>query len=352
MESKHTPITFSESLTFDDVLLVPDYSEVLPREVSLETQLTRNIRLKVPIVSAAMDTVTEYGLAIAIARQGGLGIIHKNMSVADQAEHVRMVKRSESGMIIDPVTVTADASLNDALNLMRNHKIGGIPIVDGNSKLIGILTNRDLRFENRLDRKVSEIMTKENLITAPEGTTLEEAQSILQQHKIEKLPVVTNDNTLVGLITYKDIMKVESYPHSAKDTHGRLLVGAAVGVSGDYMERLTALTEVGVDVVCVDTAHGHSKYVIETVKKIKAKYPDLDIIAGNIATGAAAKALIEAGADAVKVGIGPGSICTTRIVAGVGVPQLSAIMRWAQSALCNSGRRTGTSKVQKTMQRS
>jgi len=326
MESKNTPITFAESLTFDDVLLVPDYSEVLPREVSLETQLTRNIRLKVPIVSAAMDTVTEYGLAIAIARQGGIGIIHKNMSVEDQAEHVRMVKRSESGMIIDPVTVTANATLNDALNLMRSHKIGGIPIVDGHQKLIGILTNRDLRFENRLDRKVSEIMTKDNLITAPEGTTLEEAQSILQKHKIEKLPVVTNDNILVGLITYKDIMKVESYPHSSKDTHGRLLVGGAVGVSGDYLERLDALTEVGVDVVCVDTAHGHSQYVIDTVKKIKSKHPNLDIIAGNIATGAAAKALIEAGADAVKVGIGPGSICTTRIVAGVGVPQLSAIM--------------------------
>lgn len=326
MESNYPQHPFSESLTFDDVLLVPDYSEVLPRDVSLETRLTNNITLKVPIVSAAMDTVTEYGLAIAIARQGGIGIVHKNMSVEDQAEHVRKVKRSESGMIIDPVTVTADATLNDALNMMRNYKIGGIPVVDHAKKLIGILTNRDLRFENRLDRKVSEIMTKENLVTAPEGTTLEEAQTILQQYKIEKLPVVTKDNILVGLITYKDIMKVESYPNSAKDTHGRLLVGAAVGVSGDYMDRLAALKDVGVDVVCVDTAHGHSKYVIDTVKQIKKSFKSIDIIAGNIATGAAAKALIEAGADAVKVGIGPGSICTTRIVAGVGVPQLSAIM--------------------------
>ena len=326
MESNYRQSPFSESLTFDDVLLVPDYSEVLPRDVSLETRLTKNITLKVPIVSAAMDTVTEYDLAIAIARQGGIGIIHKNMSVEDQAEQVRMVKRSESGMIIDPVTVTADKTLNDALNMMRNHKIGGIPVVDNDNKLIGILTNRDLRFENRLDRKVTEIMTKENLITAPEGTTLKEAQITLQKYKIEKLPVVTKDNVLVGLITYKDIMKVESYPNSTKDTHGRLIVGAAVGVSGDYMERLEALQAVGVDVVCVDTAHGHSKYVIDTVKAIKSKFKSLDIIAGNIATGAAAKALIEAGVDAVKVGIGPGSICTTRIVAGVGVPQLSAIM--------------------------
>ena len=326
MESNYRQSPFSESLTFDDVLLVPDYSEVLPRDVSLETRLTKNITLKVPIVSAAMDTVTEYDLAIAIARQGGIGIIHKNMSVEDQAEQVRMVKRSESGMIIDPVTVTADKTLNDALNMMRSHKIGGIPVVDDGNKLIGILTNRDLRFENRLDRKVTEIMTKENLITAPEGTTLKEAQIILQKYKIEKLPVVTKDNTLVGLITYKDIMKVESYPNSTKDTHGRLIVGAAVGVSGDYMERLEALQAVGVDVVCVDTAHGHSKYVIDTVKAIKSNFKSLDIIAGNIATGAAAKALIDAGVDAVKVGIGPGSICTTRIVAGVGVPQLSAIM--------------------------
>ncbi len=326
MESNYRQSPFSESLTFDDVLLVPDYSEVLPRDVSLETRLTKNITLKVPIVSAAMDTVTEYDLAIAIARQGGIGIIHKNMSVEDQAEQVRMVKRSESGMIIDPVTVTADKTLNDALNMMRNHKIGGIPVVDNDHKLIGILTNRDLRFENRLDRKVTEIMTKDNLITAPEGTTLKEAQITLQKYKIEKLPVVTKDNVLVGLITYKDIMKVESYPNSTKDTHGRLIVGAAVGVSGDYMERLEALQTVGVDVVCVDTAHGHSKYVIDTVKAIKSKFKSLDIIAGNIATGAAAKALIDAGVDAVKVGIGPGSICTTRIVAGVGVPQLSAIM--------------------------
>ncbi len=317
---------FSESLTFDDVLLVPAYSEVLPREVDLSTRLSRNITLNVPIVSAAMDTVTEYDLAIAIARQGGIGMIHKNMPVADQADQVRKVKRSESGMIIDPVTLTVDANLTDALNLMRTFRIGGIPIVDKSKKLIGILTNRDLRFESRLDRSVTEIMTKENLITAPQGTTLKEATEILKRHKIEKLPVVTEDNALVGLITYKDIMKVENYPNSAKDSHGRLRVGAAVGVSQDTYDRLDALSEVGVDVITVDTAHGHSAGVIRTVAEIKKRYKDIDIIAGNIATAEAAKALIDAGVDAVKVGIGPGSICTTRIVAGVGVPQLSAIM--------------------------
>ncbi len=325
MERQNLTPQFSESLTFDDVLLVPAYSEVLPREVSTVTRLTRNINLNVPIVSAAMDTVTEFDLAIAIARQGGIGMIHKNMTIEAQADQVRKVKRSESGMIIDPVTLKEDANLSDALNLMRNFRIGGIPIVDDNNKLIGILTNRDLRFENRLDRSVTEVMTKQNLITAPQGTTLSEATEILQKYKIEKLPVVTKENVLVGLITYKDIMKVENYPNSAKDSHGRLRVGAAVGVTSDTFDRLAALKEVGVDVVCVDTAHGHSAGVIKTVKRIKEAYSEIDIIAGNIATSDAAKALIDAGVDAVKVGIGPGSICTTRIVAGVGVPQLSAI---------------------------
>lgn len=315
-----------EALTFDDVLLVPAYSEVLPRHVDISTQFTRNIRLNVPMVSAAMDTVTEYGLAIAIARNGGIGIIHKNMPVEDQAEQVRKVKRSESGMIIDPVTLTVDANIGDALALMKSYKIGGIPIVDENNKLIGILTNRDLRFETDHTKRVSDLMTTENLVTAPQGTTLEQATDILQQYKIEKLPVVEPDGTLVGLITYKDIMKVENYPNAAKDSRGRLLVGAAVGVGGDLHERLAALVAVDVDVVCVDTAHGHSAGVIETVRNIKQQYPDLEIVAGNVATAAAAKALADAGVDGIKVGIGPGSICTTRIVAGVGVPQLSAVM--------------------------
>ncbi len=315
-----------EALTFDDVLLVPAYSEVLPRHVDISTQFTRNIRLNVPMVSAAMDTVTEYGLAIAIARNGGIGIIHKNMPVEDQAEQVRKVKRSESGMIIDPVTLMVDANIGDALALMKSYKIGGIPIVDENNKLIGILTNRDLRFETDHTKRVSDLMTTENLVTAPQGTTLEQATDILQQYKIEKLPVVEPDGTLVGLITYKDIMKVENYPNAAKDSRGRLLVGAAVGVGGDLHERLAALVAVDVDVVCVDTAHGHSAGVIETVRNIKQQYPDLEIVAGNVATAAAAKALADAGVDGIKVGIGPGSICTTRIVAGVGVPQLSAVM--------------------------
>ncbi len=315
-----------EALTFDDVLLVPAYSEVLPRDVDISTQFTRNIRLNVPMVSAAMDTVTEYGLAIAIARNGGLGIIHKNMPIEAQADQVRKVKRSESGMIIDPVTLQKDASIAEALELMKNYKIGGIPIVDDKTKLIGILTNRDLRFETNQHRKVHELMTTENLVTAPQGTTLAQATEILQKYKIEKLPVVDGTNTLIGLITYKDIMKVENYPNAAKDSRGRLLVGAALGVSGDLFERLEALVSVDVDAVCVDTAHGHSAGVIETVKKIKQQYPNLEVVAGNVATAAAAKALAEVGVDGVKVGIGPGSICTTRIVAGVGVPQLSAIM--------------------------
>ena len=321
---------FLESFTFDDVLLVPAYSEVLPRDVSLKTKITKNLSLNIPIVSAAMDTVTEYKLAIAMARTGGIGLIHKNMSIADQAEQVRKVKRSESGMIIDPVTLGADALVADAQRLMKVHKIGGIPIVDKDGKLIGILTNRDLRFETDPKQKAKDLMTKENLITAPEGTTLEEAKSILQKHKIEKLPVVTKDNTLVGLITYKDILRVQDYPNSSKDIHGRLLVGAAVGVTADTLERMEALISMDVDVIAIDTAHGHSLGVLNMVREAKANFPDIQIIGGNVATAAAANALVKAGADGVKVGIGPGSICTTRIVAGVGVPQLTAIMEAAK----------------------
>ncbi len=320
-----------EALTYDDVLLVPAYSEVLPRDVNISTQLTRDIRINLPIVSAAMDTVTDKKLAIALARQGGIGIIHKNMTVAQQAEQVRGVKRSESGMIIDPVTLGPMASVGDAKALMRQHSIGGIPIIDDAGLLIGILTNRDLRFETINRRPVHEVMTRENLITAPEGTDLDKAQRILMMHKIEKLPVVDGHNKLMGLITYKDIMKVKNYPESCKDTFGRLVVGAAVGVTKDTVDRLDALTAVGVDVVCIDTAHGHSRGVLDTIRKVKDAYPHLQIIAGNVATGAGALALVEAGADGVKVGVGPGSICTTRIVAGVGVPQLSAIYYAAQA---------------------
>jgi IMP dehydrogenase len=327
MERKNTLDTsyIQEALTFDDVLLIPSYSEVLPREVNISTNLTTDIRLNAPIVSAAMDTVTEHNLAIAIARQGGIGIVHKNMPIERQAEQVRSVKRSESGMIIDPVTLHADAFVKDAHALMKKYKIGGIPIVNKNEELIGILTNRDLRFEKDLTKPVTEIMTKENLITAPIGTDLAMAQAILQRHKIEKLPVVDDHGKLVGLITYKDIMKVESYPLSSKDGHGRLRVGAAVGVSSDTFERVSALVDVSVDVICVDTAHGHSKGVLETIKEIRNQFPDLQIIGGNVATAEGAKALVDAGVNGVKVGVGPGSICTTRIVAGVGVPQLSAI---------------------------
>ena len=315
-----------EALTFDDVLLVPRYSETLPREVDISTKITTDLSINTPIVSAAMDTVTEYNLAIAIAREGGIGIIHKNMSIEAQAEEVRKVKRSESGMIIDPVTLMADGTVGDALALMKMHKIGGIPIVDNNNKLIGILTNRDLRFEVRHNRPISDIMTRENLITAPEGTNLLQAKSILQKHKIEKLPVVDKQNNLVGLITYKDIMKQQDYPNSAKDGHGRLVVGAAVGVKSETFDRIEALVNVGVDVVCVDTAHGHSMYVLKLIKELRAKYPYLQLVGGNVATAEGAKALVDAGVNGVKVGVGPGSICTTRIVAGVGVPQLSAIM--------------------------
>lgn len=314
-----------EALTFDDVLLVPAYSEVLPREVDISTQFSRNLRLKAPIVSAAMDTVTEARLAIAIARQGGIGIVHKNMTIAQQAEEVRKVKRSESGMIIDPVTLGKDATIADALQLMKQHRIGGIPIVDEDQILTGILTNRDLRFEKDWERSVTAVMTSENLITAPVGTDLNEARDILQAHKIEKLPVVDKNRKLVGLITYKDLIKAQDYPNSCKDKYGRLVVGAAVGVTHDMMERVEALVAVGVDAVCVDTAHGHSRGVLNAVSEVKKKFTDLQVVGGNIASGDAAKALVKAGADAVKVGVGPGSICTTRIVAGVGVPQLSAI---------------------------
>ncbi len=333
METRNSPsvISIQDALTFDDVLLVPSYSDVLPREVDISTQFTRNLRINVPIVSAAMDTVTEFKLAIAMAKEGGIGIIHKNMTIDQQAEQVRAVKRSESGMIIDPVTLRPDASVDDALQLMKKHKIGGIPIIDGDNKLVGILTNRDLRFETKGSKLVREIMTRENLITAPEGTTLDQARETLQKYKIEKLPVVNESNTLVGLITYKDILKVENYPNSSKDTHGRLVVGAAVGVTRDMLDRVAALNSVAVDVICLDTAHGHSKGVLDSVKEVKKNFPDLEVIGGNVATGPGAKALVDAGVDGIKVGVGPGSICTTRIVAGVGVPQLTAIMNAAQA---------------------
>lgn len=314
-----------EALTFDDVLLVPSYSEVLPRDTDISTYLTTDIILNAPIVSAAMDTVTERDLAIAIAREGGIGMIHKNMSIEKQAGQVRSVKRSESGMIIDPVTLHAKAKVKEAIQLMAIHHIGGIPVVDESNKLVGILTNRDLRFEAHPTRPISEIMTKANLITAPVGTNLNKAKSILQQYKIEKLPVVKKDGTLAGLITYKDIMKLENFPNSCKDKLGRLVVGAAVGIASDTLERVEALVSMDVDVICVDTAHGHSKGVLEMIRAIRKKYKNLQIIGGNVATGEGALALAQAGVNGVKVGVGPGSICTTRVVAGVGVPQLTAI---------------------------
>ena len=336
-ENKSYPDRFAtQGLTFDDVLLLPAYSEVLPREVDLSSQLTRGLRLNAPIVSAAMDTVTDGRLAIAIARQGGIGIVHKNMTIAQQAEQVRMVKRSESGMIVDPVTLQHDATVADAKNLMARHRIGGIPIVDDKFALVGILTNRDLRFETASERPISERMTTENLITAPVGTTLEQAKAILQGHKIEKLPVVDEQGILVGLITYKDILKVQDYPNACKDSFGRLVVGGAIGVTSDMLERVQALVDVGVDVITIDTAHGHSRGVLDSVRRTKDAFPKLEIIGGNVATGAAAKALADAGADGVKVGVGPGSICTTRIVAGVGVPQLTAISN-AAAALAGTG---------------
>lgn len=314
-----------EGLTYDDVLLVPAYSEVLPRDVQLKSKFTRNIEVNTPIVSAAMDTVTESQLAIAIAQQGGIGVIHKNMTIAEQALKVRKVKRSESGMIIDPITLNEDAFVKDALFLMKENKIGGIPVVDQSGVLKGIVTNRDLRFEKNLSRPITEVMTSQNIITTNDGTDLSTAEGILQENKIEKLPVVDANKKLIGLITYRDIIKVKTHPNSCKDSYGRLRVAAAVGVTADTLERVTALYEAGVDAIIIDTAHGHTKGVVDKLKEVKAKYPNLDVVVGNIATAEAAKYLVEAGADAVKVGIGPGSICTTRIIAGVGVPQLTAV---------------------------
>lgn len=317
-----------EGLTFDDVLMVPAYSEVLPREVNITSKFSKNIELRTPIVSAAMDTVTESELAIAIAQEGGIGVLHKNMSVEAQAAEVRKVKRSESGMIQDPVTITIRKTVADALALMKEHSIGGIPVTNEAGELKGIVTNRDLRFEKNLQRSISEVMTHENVITTQEGSDLVKAEEILQRHKIEKLPVVDANNKLVGLITFKDIVKSRIKPHACKDDFGRLRVAAAVGVTADTFDRMDALVAAGVDALIIDTAHGHSAGVIRILKEAKVRYADkqVDIVVGNIATAAAAKALVEAGADAVKVGIGPGSICTTRIIAGVGVPQLSAIM--------------------------
>jgi IMP dehydrogenase len=331
-----TPKILLEGLTYDDVLLVPAYSEVLPRDVSTQTKFTRNITINSPIISAAMDTVTESDMAIAMAREGGIGILHKNMSIAMQASEVKKVKRSESGMIIDPITLTKDKNVAHAKSLMSKYKIGGIPVVNKNDELIGIITNRDLRFENDNSRLVSEVMTSKNLITAKEGTSLKQAEMILQDHKIEKLPVVNKKGKLVGLITYRDIIKVSENPQANKDTYGRLRVAAAIGVTGDSLERAAALIKEGVDALVIDTAHGHSKGVVKVLKEIKEKFPKTDIVVGNIATAEAARFLVEAGADAVKVGIGPGSICTTRVVAGVGFPQLSAIMEVA-AAIEGSG---------------
>ena len=323
-ENKHKFI--GEGLTYDDVLLVPAYSEILPHQVSLSTHFSRNIKINTPIVSAAMDTVTEHELAISIAQQGGIGVIHKNMPIDMQAKEVRKVKRSESGMILDPITVNEDAIIDDALKLMAEYKIGGIPVIDDNKYLKGIVTNRDLRFEKDLHKKVSMVMTKENLVTANEDVDLIKAENILQKHKIEKLLITDDNNQLVGLITFKDIIKVKQHPLSCKDEFGRLRVAAAVGVSKDTFERITALVEAGVDAIVIDTAHGHSKGVIKLLKEVKKKFKSLDVVVGNIAAGEAAKDLAHAGADGIKVGIGPGSICTTRVIAGVGMPQLSAII--------------------------
>ena len=314
-----------DGLTYDDVLLIPAYSEVLPKTVELSTKFSRNIELKIPFVTAAMDTVTEAKMAIAIAREGGIGVIHKNMSIEEQARQVAIVKRAENGMIYDPVTIKRGSSVADALGLMSEYKIGGIPVVDDEGHLVGIVTNRDLRFEKDHNKRIDEVMTKDNLVTTNQSTDLEAAAQILQKHKIEKLPVVDKDNKLIGLVTYKDITKAKDKPMACKDSKGRLRVAAGVGVTADTMERMQALVDAGVDAIVIDTAHGHSKFVIEKLKEAKSCFPDIDIIVGNIATGEAAKALVDAGADGVKVGIGPGSICTTRVVAGVGVPQLSAV---------------------------
>jgi IMP dehydrogenase len=321
----------SEGLTFDDVLLIPSYSEVLPREVDLCSYFTRNIELNTPVVSAAMDTVTDSCMAIAIAREGGIGVIHKNMGIEEQARQVTTVKRAENGMIFDPITITADKLVKDAMDIMKNYKIGGIPVVDENKLLVGIVTNRDLRFEANIMKPISEVMTKENLVTTTESTNLEKASQILQQYKIEKLPVVGKNGKLIGLVTYKDITKAKDKPLACKDSRGRLRVAAGVGVTYDTLDRIDALVKAQVDAIVIDTAHGHSRQVLEMLKRAKTKYPEIDFVAGNIATGEAASDLVLAGADAVKVGIGPGSICTTRVVAGVGYPQLSAIYNVAKA---------------------
>jgi IMP dehydrogenase len=325
----HNDKILGEGLTYDDVLLVPAYSEVLPREVSIKTQFSRNITLNVPIVSAAMDTVTESAMAIAMAREGGIGVLHKNMTIEQQAAEVRKVKRAESGMIQDPVTLKKDATVGDAQNTMREYSIGGIPITDDAGKLIGIVTNRDLRFEKNYERKLSEVMTSENLITVSKGTSLKDAEIILQKNKIEKLPVVDDNGMLLGLITFRDITKLTQKPIANKDEYGRLRVAAALGVTADAVDRAQALVNAQVDAVIIDTAHGHTKGVVMVLKEVKKKFPDLEVVVGNIATGDAAKYLVDAGADAVKVGIGPGSICTTRVVAGVGFPQFSAVLEVA-----------------------
>ena len=327
----HQNKILGEGLTYDDVLLVPAYSEVLPREVSIQTKFTRNITINVPIVSAAMDTVTESAMAIAIAREGGIGVLHKNMTIEQQALEVRKVKRAESGMIIDPITLSLTSIVLDAKQAMREHKIGGIPIVDEGGKLVGIVTNRDLRFEKNNERPIVEVMTSENLVTVAEGTSLKDAEVILQENKIEKLPVVNDDDKLVGLITFRDITKLTQKPIANKDSYGRLRVAAALGVTHDAVDRAEALVNAGVDAVIIDTAHGHTKGVVSVLKEVKAKFPTLDVVVGNIATPEAAKYLVEAGADAVKVGIGPGSICTTRVVAGVGFPQFSAVLEVAEA---------------------
>jgi IMP dehydrogenase len=320
-----------DGLTFDDVLLIPEYSEVLPRDVDVSTQFSKNIRLNIPIVSAAMDTVTEAELAIAIAREGGIGVIHKNMSINEQAKQVKTVKRAENGMIYDPITIKKDNTVADALNLMKEYKIGGIPVVDDSKTLIGIVTNRDLRFVYQLDMKIEEVMTKDNIITTHHSTDLEKATKILKMHKIEKLPVVDDNNKLIGLLTYKDITKVQDNPHACKDSKGRLRVAAGVGVTTDTMERVAALVDAGVDAIVIDTAHGHSAGVLSMLKTVKEKFKQIDVVVGNVGTGQAAKALVDAGADAIKVGIGPGSICTTRVIAGVGLPQLTAIYEVAKA---------------------
>jgi IMP dehydrogenase len=331
MSAHNSKIVF-EALTYDDVLLIPAYSDVLPKDVDTSSQLTRNIRLNIPLLSAAMDTVTEYDLAISMAQEGGMGIIHKNMSIAQQAEQIRKVKRSESGMIQDPVTLRPHNTIGQAETIMREFRIGGIPIVSESGRLEGIITNRDLRFENDQDKPVSLVMTKENLITAAEGVTLEEGEKILQTYKIEKLPIVDQFYNLKGLITYKDIQKRRFNPNACKDSHGRLRVGAAVGVTSELYDRVAALVHAGVDLVSIDTAHGHSKGVIEALKEVKKLHPTLDLLVGNVATRQATEALIKAGADGVKVGVGPGSICTTRIIAGIGMPQLSAVLESVEAA--------------------